>query len=112
MAGGLLKHRIDVDRLALVSDGAGGHLENWSPLLTFYPAHVTPGGATSVERLVGDTRIEAPGVSEILIRKPAGLELRASDRVTYQGRVMQIRGLEDIDNGRRFLRLFCVEDVP
>jgi head-tail adaptor len=108
---GALRDVVDVERLTMVSDDEGGQVEEWAPLLTGYAAKVTPGGAASVERVYGDTRVEAPGVSEVLMRMPASVELKASDRIRYRGRALAIRGLEDIDNARRYLRLFCVEDV-
>lgn len=108
---GALRDLVDVERLTMVADGEGGQLEEWTPVLTGYPAKVTPGGAASVERVYGDTRVEAPGVFEVLLRLPA-VALTASDRIVSDGRVLQIRGLEDIDHARRYLRLFCVEDVP
>ena len=82
-------------------------------LLTGYHARVTPGGRGQCRaRLWAIRGSRRRGSAKCCSGMPTSVELKASDRIRYGGRALAIRGLEDIDNARRYLRLFCVEDVP
>jgi head-tail adaptor len=110
MSAGALRHRIDIQRQVSVPDGAGGETTTWTALKTFLPARVTPVGASPIERVYGDTRVEAAGTSEVIMRWFS--DLRATDRVIYQGHALMIRGLENVGSEGQYWRLTVVEDLP
>jgi head-tail adaptor len=122
MAGGLLPHRIALERLTRAPDLLGGYTETWAPVewedaqaqthtVTFAPASVQPLGATAVERLYGDTRVEAPVAHQVWLRWDPRFAPLVTDRVIFEDRILTVRGVEQVNEGRFWWRLFCVEEI-
>lgn len=111
MAAGRLRHRVTVERLTQTPDALGGYVETWNVLATNVPARVVPLGVGAVEQLsAGEARIEAPGA--VLVRLRWHPDWPAvTDRLIFETRVLIIRGLEHVDEDRRWWRVYCVEEL-
>jgi SPP1 family predicted phage head-tail adaptor len=103
---GELRHKIDIERAQLISDGIGGSTKTWASIGTPW-AKIKPmrGG----ERLQA-MRIEATISHVITIRYKSGY--LPSDRVNYNGRIMQIRAVINIDERNKWIELYCDEGAP
>ena len=105
MAAGSLRHKINIERAVKVSDGMGGNFVSWKAI-TDNPikAKVLPLSGTEALKSM---RLEANISHRITIRFRAGL--LPSDRINYNGRIMQIRSKIDLEERHRWLELMCEE---
>lgn len=84
-----------IERLTLVSDGAGGQDEDWvavdqDPDILVdgnLPARLSPAGSTPVERAIA----EREDVEEaFVVALPAGADITFQDRITVAGRTFDV----------------------
>lgn len=102
---GNLRHRITFQNLILAPDGQGGSSESWADFATVW-AELTP--VTSKERLYAQ-RIEAIGTHRIVIRYLDGIS--PTMRITFMGRVFQIKGIDKVDERRFWMKLDVEENT-
>lgn len=103
---GDLRHKIAIEREQMTLDGMGGSTKTWevigSPWSKIKPMR---GG----ERLQA-MRIEATVSHIITIRYNPSY--KASDRVNYGGRIMQIRAVINVEERNKWIELYCDEGAP
>lgn len=102
---GELRHIITIERLTETADEYGGHATAWATLHTLR-AKIVPLTARELEHAM---RMESRSSHRITIRYKSGIT--AADRVNYGGRLMQIRGVIDLGERRKWLELSCDEGV-
>jgi SPP1 family predicted phage head-tail adaptor len=102
---GSLRHTIKIQRQTYVSDNAGGGTNTWTDYTT-QRAYIKP--LSGNERLYS-MRLEANTTHRIFIRYRA--DLSTSDRINFNGRLMQIRALINLEEANRFLEIYADEGV-
>lgn len=103
MTAGKLRHQITIEREQSVSDGAGGSTITWSTVAT-PRAFIKP--MSGGERLQA-MRLEATVTHRIFIRYRSNL--LTSDRINYNGRLMQIRALINLEERNRWIEIYADE---
>lgn len=96
---GALRHRVEIQQAAIVGDGAGGHVENWSTMATVFAA-IEPLRAS--DRFGADQRLESV-THRVTIRARGDVE--SGMRLARDGRVLDIRTVHDPDETGRYLTL-------
>ncbi|HSH26646.1 MAG TPA: phage head closure protein [Wenzhouxiangella sp.] len=102
---GKLRHTITIEREQSVSDGAGGSYLTWATVAT-PRAYIKP--MSGGERLQA-MRLEATVTHRIFIRYRD--DLLTSDRINFNGRLMQIRALINLEERDRWLEIYADEGV-
>ena len=102
---GSLRHSITFERQTFVADNAGGGVDTWSDYLTVR-AFIKPVSGT--ERLFSQ-RLEANITHRIFIRYTAGLTTK--DRINFNGRLMQVRALINLEEANKFIEVYAEEGV-
>ena len=103
---GDLRHKIAIERETKTSDGMGGETVTWSAV--FNPkVKIKP--MRGNERLQA-MRLEATVSHVITMRYVSGV--LPSDRVNYNGRLMQIRAVINVNERNKWLELYCDEGAP
>lgn len=93
MQSGDLDRRIVLQRATVTLDGFGGEVETWAPLRTVW-AQYLPGPGREAWR---SAEVAAVTEARFIIRWGQGVTVR--DRVLYDGKVYDVRGVIEI--GRR-----------
>jgi len=102
---GSLRNRITVQRQTFVSDGAGGGTNTWADYATIR-SFIKP--ISGNEKLFS-MRLEAAVTHRIFIRYRA--DLTTKDRISYKGRLMQIRALINLEEANKFIEIYAEEGV-
>lgn len=100
---GKLRNQITIEREQSVPDGAGGSTITWSTVAS-PRAFIKP--MSGGERLQA-MRLESTVTHRIFIRYRS--DLLTSDRVSYKGRIMQIRALINLEERNRWLEIYADE---
>lgn len=100
---GKLRHTITIEREESTSDGAGGSYLTWSTVAT-PRAFIKP--MSGGERLQA-MRLEATVTHRIFIRYRD--DLLTSDRINFNGRLMQIRALINLEERNRWIEIYADE---
>jgi SPP1 family predicted phage head-tail adaptor len=96
---GMLRNKIQIQRLLKTPDGSGGWTKTWIPLGSTW-AYIRATGASeqfSQDRLNGVVRYKAT------IRYKA--DLTVADRVVFEGKNYQIRAVVDIEFRKKWMEL-------
>lgn len=107
---GALRHRIDIERDANagadppVTDAHGQPVEDWQVWTPGWPARVTP--LAGRERFAAQ-QVNAETTHTVEIRYLAGL--RSTDRIRFNGRILTIDGVQDIDELNLEMHVACTE---
>lgn len=102
---GDLRHKITIERETETPDGMGGSSLAWVSI-TAHPikAMIKPlSGGESLHAM----RLEAKVSHRIIIRYRT--DIKTSDRINYNGRLMQIRAKIDLEERHKWLELICEE---
>lgn len=99
----LLTKRLTLQAVARTPDGQGGYAEAWADVATVW-AQLEP--LSGYERMQAQ-KLDAPLSHKAMIRYRPGLT--TAMRAVYQGRVLDIKEVIDVDEARRWLKLRCVE---
>jgi SPP1 family predicted phage head-tail adaptor len=102
---GALRHRINVQRQTYVADNAGGGVNTWGDYASIR-AFIKP--ISGNERLYS-MRLEANVTHRIFIRYRA--DLTTNDRINFNGRLMQIRALINLEEMNKFIEIYAEEGV-
>lgn len=103
---GELQEQITVQRAVRTSDGAGGFAQAWGTLYTLW----CKVEAQSGDELLRAERVQAQQRYKITVRANEAPDLRASDRVVWNGSPLNIRALPEV--GRSLWReLICEAGV-
>lgn len=105
LTAGSLRHRIKIQRPSLQSDGGGGGVLTFADYAEMR-AFVKP--TTGSERLYS-MRLEANTTHRIFIRYRD--DLTTTDRINFNGRLMQIRALINLEERNRFIEIYADEGV-
>lgn len=100
---GKLRNIIDIQRATTTPDGGGGSSVVWSTIAS-PRAFIKP--ISGGERFQA-MRIEADTTHRVYIRYRA--DLLTSDRLNFNGRLMQIRALINIEERNRWLEIYADE---
>lgn len=103
LTAGKLRHVIDIERETKTPDGIGGSYLDWS-VVASPRAYIKP--MSGGERFHA-MRIEANITHRIYIRYQTGL--REGDRINFNGRLMQIRALINLEEKNRWLEIYADE---
>lgn len=90
---GRLRHRVSVQVVSQVVDGAGGTTDTWTTASTVWAA-IEPASARDVERVFG-AELHAPITHLVTMRYLSGLTHK--HRLLFGSRVLQIRGMQNPD---------------
>lgn len=105
LTAGKLRHTITIEREQSTSDGAGGSYLTWTTVAT-PRAFIKP--MSGGERLQA-MRLEATVTHRIFIRYRD--DLLTSDRINFNGRLMQIRALINLEERNRWIEIYADEGV-
>lgn len=100
---GMLSYKVAVERLTLTPDGIGGSVSTWATLYQPW-AYITPVGTW--EKLQG-MQLESPITHTIYIRYNDDITVR--DRISFRGRLFNIRSVVDMEEKKIFLELKAEE---
>lgn len=100
---GKLRHTIAIERETRTPDGAGGSTLTWASVAS-PRAFIKP--MSGGERLQA-MRIEANVTHRIFIRYRS--DILTSDRINFNGRLMQIRALINIEERNRWIEIYADE---
>jgi SPP1 family predicted phage head-tail adaptor len=101
---GELRERIRIDTpSAITRDSIGGIVEGWTVLATVW-AKVAPMSAGEQYRR---QQIQASASWRVTIRYRS--DVKAQNRVVWQGRTFEVKGVTSPDLHKRFLELACEE---
>lgn len=103
---GLLRHRVTVEKKTFVSDGAGGQVDDWAPVVILQ-AWIRP--ISGMERLVAE-HLQAELTHEIVTRYVEGIH--AGMRIVFGTRVFAIDSVMDVEERRQWLRFRVREGAP
>ena len=103
LTAGKLRHSVIVERESSVSDGYGGTAITWATQASFR-AFVKPTSGT--ERLFAQ-RLDATITHRIYCRYRT--DIITSDRINFNGRLMQIKAIINIEEQNRWLEIHAVE---
>ena len=102
---GKLRNSIIIERESITPNDSGGQNILWSTYKTV-KALIKPKSGT--ERLRG-MQLESPLSHSIFIRYTA--DILTTDRVNFNGRLMQIRAVVNMEERNRWIELSCQEGV-
>lgn len=102
---GSLRHRIKIQRQTYVADGAGGGTNTWADYVELR-AFIKP--MSGNEKLYS-MRLEAEVTHRIFIRYRD--DLTTTDRINFNGRLMQIRALINLEEANKFIEIYADEGV-
>jgi SPP1 family predicted phage head-tail adaptor len=97
--GGLLRHRVALQRKTRAADGAGGFAVTWQTYATVKAQIITKAGR---ELVIAD-RLSATQTNRATIRYRA--DVNETDRIVYRGRAYQIRSVVNIEERNKWLEL-------
>lgn len=105
MSVGKLRHRVTIQGLIRADDGYGGITETWQDVATVWAA---------VEPLRGTERYRAQQVQaelshKVVMRYREGIKPHL--RLLYNGRVLEIEAVVDVEERHRWFELLCSEVV-
>lgn len=103
-----LDRRITLQQAVETPDGGGGFTTAWNSVATVW-AEVKPAGNTRALERSGDGKLEETHSFIVTIRYRAGMT--AGMRISYGGRLLNIRGVINPDEGRGSLELLAEEGV-
>lgn len=102
---GSLRNRIKIQRESFTPDGLGGGTNAWADYAEIR-AFIKP--ISGSERLYS-MRLEANVTHRIFIRYRD--DLTTKDRISYKGRLMQIRALINLEEANKFIEIYADEGV-
>lgn len=94
---GEMRERVAIEAPSRASDGAGGEVVTWAPLVTVWAQVQSLSGAEVTEA----ERAEARGQYNVTIRFRD--DVVAAMRLNWRGQVLNIRNVRDADGRRRRL---------
>lgn len=100
---GKLRNLIDIERAVETPDGAGGNSKVWQ-VIASPRAYIKP--ISGGERFQA-MRLESNISHRIFIRYRS--DLKSDDRINYQGRLMQIKAIVNIEEQNKWLEIYAVE---
>jgi SPP1 family predicted phage head-tail adaptor len=100
-----LRNSIAIQRETSTTDSVGGLVNTWATLTTVY-AYIKP---VSGSESVYSSRIDSSITHKIYIRYLATVSPK--QRVNYNGRLMNIKSVLNLEERNKWLELHCVEGV-
>lgn len=105
LTSGKLRHRVDIETKVKTPNGSGGSTLTWSAITASkIRAFIKP--ISGNERLQG-MRLESDVTHRVFMRYRD--DFTAADRINYNGRLMQIRAVLNIEERNQWLELYVVE---
>lgn len=102
-----LKHRVTIEQRVRTQDGVGGSTVSWSPVLVAW-AELRSRTSGGDERAVAG-KLEAQQTHELTMRYRSGIT--TDMRVSYKGRIFNIRSIVNVDEAGVLLELLLEEGV-
>lgn len=96
---GMLRHSVSLQRVNKVADGLGGFTHTWATVATLR-AFLRVSGANET---VGQDRLNMTQRQKAVIRYRT--DIRPNDRILFDGKAYQIRGISDIEFRKKYLDL-------
>ena len=104
MRTGKLRHRVEVQRYATSYDPEGEPIQEWQLLAKAWAA---------IEPLKGEEYLAAMStqarVSHKVTMRPLAATISPADRIIYNGRILEIESVLNLEERDRELVLMCVE---
>lgn len=104
---GMMKHQVSFQRVQMVSDDAGGVVEQSRAYRPLARAHITQ--ASGSERFFTD-RVEAISSYKVVVRYFA--DLRESDTIVFQGRAHNITRINNVEFANKWVEINVNGGVP
>jgi len=98
-----LRHKVQLERRVQVSDDAGGFAESWEKVATLW---------ASIDRVRAGERYMAGLVTASathLFRFRHVADISPSMRLSYEGRIFNIRSIHDVGERQRILEVYAEE---
>lgn len=105
LTAGKLRNMISIERAVKTPDGAGGSTNVWAPVVSSLRSYIKP--ISGGERF-NAMRLEADTTHRIFIRYRT--DILTSDRVNYNGRLMQIRAILNLEERNKWIEIFADEN--
>ena len=102
---GKMRYPMKLQSATRTTDAGGGSAESWSTVATIY-ADIKP---INAEESYRQGVIQESVTHDVYVRFRAGLS--TSNRLLYESRVFNIKGVLNIDERDRFMKLSCKEGV-
>ena len=102
---GKMRYRVKVENATNTRDAGGGLSQSYSPVTTIY-ANIKPMNANSIYR---QWIVQEKVTHEVTIRYMKNIS--TNSRVSYGSRNFNIKGIINVDERDRFLKLLCEEGV-
>jgi SPP1 family predicted phage head-tail adaptor len=100
---GDLKHCVRIQKPILTSDAMGGQTESWEDVFHGF-AFIQPLRAN--QRLFAQ-RLNHETTHRVVLRHCSGVT--SKQRILYEGRVLWVQGVVNVDEANRFLEVLCNE---
>jgi SPP1 family predicted phage head-tail adaptor len=107
---GKLQHRVTLENPGLnVPDGDGGYTQSWTALSPSPVwAAIAPATARDLERLVANA-VQSTATHIVTCRYHP--QITTQTRLTFNGRILNVRGVQNLDELNVEMRLACEEKV-
>lgn len=100
---GQLRETVEIQASSRGQTDSGGQIETWA-LAHRCRARVEP--LTGAERLEAEQLVAAQGY-RVTIRRPPSIEIKATHRILWSGRVLTIAAVQNTDERGRFLAILA-----
>lgn len=97
---------VTVQRQVNTPDGAGGFVQAWNDLYTDLRAAVIP---MSGDEVVDAQRLNYTATHNVYLYYPGAQNIKATDRITYDGRVFLVKDPRNIAEAGALLKVRCEE---
>lgn len=105
---GALRHSVHLDKVVQQPDGEGGFEDALIPLdPADVAASIEPATTRTLERLTASATVEAVATHVVTIDYHPQVSMQT--RVTFEGRVLQVRSIVNPDEANQQLQLICAE---
>lgn len=106
LTSGMLRNRLQIERATQVPNGSGGYTNTWESITgtSMIRAYIKP--LSGNERYQA-ARIESDVTHKVYMRYRT--DFGAADRINYNGRIMQIKAVLNIEERNKWLELNVVE---
>lgn len=95
-----------ISRKTDVKDGAGGETVAWTTVASSVPCRLDPGTYAPDER---ELAAKLVGITAKLVELPTDQDAIAADRITINGQVFEVQGIEQRGEWELSRRAVCIE---
>ena len=105
MAAGKLRERIVIQRKVSTPDGGGGNAVSWQDVATLWARVMPKRGNEALEA----AQLRGVQLYEVVVRY--GADIKTTDRIGWDGTLLNIRAIANRDEHNRYLTLIAEDGV-